>query len=543
MSFSQYKAVWPVFALIPSKLRQKIKSAHVYGDGNTVLILTADDEVYSFGCDTNSYGMLGQGQGVVNLLEPKKIEVLSKKGIHLVAIGSIGFVVTATANGEIYTWGYGGSGNLGNGSTSNVFMPAAITANFGGNRILRISCGSTHTLLLTEAGQVFSWGAHSNGQLGNDKQTYRPERVTNSLDGKFVVDIACSSLSSFAVIDTGEMYAWGSNSSGELGNGSSSNSTQPVLVTSLRNVLLKQIVCGKTHFLALSKSGNVYACGNNTNGQLGDGTVGNKSHSAKMLQEKLGSFSQVAATHFSDLSAALSEEGDVYVWGFCRFQAVSSPMKTELASLDDAFACYSSPPVSWRPLPIVTGIPHGYRGDVLTCLKNSLYEDEDVKDVTFIVENKKIRAHKIILMIRCDYFRKMFQGDWAETKKEGIYVGDFTYVAFSVFLEYVYTGTVAGSLDLPVAVDLLQIADCYQERKLQTLCEETLKDRIKVDNCAQLFEISTKYAAKLLQTGCAKFGAHHMSAVISSDYFKQMTNPQIIQDFLFKAAQYGAFKY
>ena len=103
MSYSQYKAIWPVFALIPSKLRQKIKLAHIYGDGNAVLILTADDEVYTFGSDTNNYGMLGQGQGVTTSMDPKKVEVLSKKGIHLVNIGSTGFVVTATANGEIYT--------------------------------------------------------------------------------------------------------------------------------------------------------------------------------------------------------------------------------------------------------------------------------------------------------------------------------------------------------------------------------------------------------------------------------------------------------
>lgn len=544
MSVVQFKAVWPILGLIDSKLRQKIKMICVYGtDGNSVLILTNDDEVYSFGYDPNNYGFLGQGQGVTSLLQPKKIDVLSKKGIHILAFGSIGYALAATTNNEIYAWGYGSSGNLGNGGTAHVYVPAAITANFGGRRILRLACGSSHTLALTDGGEVFSWGTNNNGQLGHKQAATRPAPVTSSIGGKLVNDIACCSVSSYALLDNGELFAWGSNAYGQIGIGANGgNYTEPTLVTSLRNVVIKQIICGTNHFLTLSKSGHLYACGYNNCGQIGKGDT-NNALNASQLPEKLGSFSQVAATHFSDLSAALSNTGEVYVWGRCRFMSITSPMKTELTSLDDAFACYATPAVTWRPLAIVSAVPKTYQGEVLASLKNCLHDDEEIKDITFIIQNKKLRAHKTILMIRSEYFRKMFQNDWVERKKEGIYIEDFTFEGFSAFIDYLYTGTMTDNLSFDVTVDLLQISDCYRELKLKGLCEEVLKDKIQITNCAYLYEIAIKFQAKLLRTGCAQFSAHHMTAVIASDYFKQMSNPKTIQDFLVTAAQYGAFKY
>ncbi|PIK59472.1 putative RCC1 and BTB domain-containing protein 1 [Apostichopus japonicus] len=544
MSLVQFKAVWPILGLIDSKLRQKIKVAYVFGgDGNSVLFLTTDDDVYSFGTDANNYGYLGHGNGVKTLLQPKKIDVLSKKGIHLLAIGSIGYVLAATTNNEIYAWGYGQSNNLGNGVAGQVYVPAAITANFGGHHITKLACGYTHTLALTDDGEIYSWGTKDYSQLGHSQNGSGPQPITASIGGKFVCDIACAQYSSYAILDNGELYGWGSNAQGQIGTNTSGNTyAEPIQVTSLKSVVIKQIVCGRNFFLALSRSGHVYACGEGTSGQIGKGDVANAT-GATQLPEKLGSFSQVAATNASDLCAALNDAGEVYVWGRCRFELVKSPMKSELSSLDDAFACYSSPPVTWRPLSIVSAVPKRYGGDVLTSLKNCLVENEEITDITFILENKKIRAHKSILMIRSEYFRRMFQNDWVEKEKEGITIQGFTYNGFNTYIEYVYTGTITNKLSFDVAVDLLQIAECYQEMKLKGLCEELLKDKLQITNCVYLYQIATQFQAELLRVECAKFGAHHMTAFIASDYFKQMTDLKIIKDFLVATGQYGAFKY
>ncbi|XP_071846345.1 RCC1 and BTB domain-containing protein 1-like [Apostichopus japonicus] len=445
-------------------------------------------------------------------------------------------------NNEIYAWGYGTNNNLGNGVAGQVYVPTAITANFGGHHITKLACGSNHTLALTDNGEIYSWGTNNNGQLGHKENASRPQPITASIGGQCVCDIVCASTSSYALLDNGELYGWGYNALGQLGTNTVTNYTEPIQVTSLKKVVIKQIVCGPNFFLALSKSGHVYACGENTSGQIGKGDVANSSV-ATQLSEKLGSFSQVAATSTSNLCAALNDAGEVYIWGRCRFELVKSPMKTELSSLGDAFACYSSPPVTWRPLSIVSAVPNEYGGDVLTSLKNCLTEDEEIEDITFIVEGQKIRAHKTILMIRSDYFRSMFQKDWAEKDKKDITIQGFTYVGFNTYIEYVYTGTIPNKLAFHVAVDLLQIADCYQDTKLKGLCEEPLKDKLQINNCANLYQIATQFQAKLLRVGCAKFGAHHMTDVIASDYFKQMTDPKIILDFLVATGQYGAFKY
>ncbi|PIK42304.1 putative RCC1 and BTB domain-containing protein 1 [Apostichopus japonicus] len=180
------------------------------------------------------------------------------------------------------------------------------------------------------------------------------------------------------------LYGWGYNALGQLGTNTGTNYAEPIQVTSLKKVVIKQIVCGPNFFLALSRSGHVYACGEGTSGQIGKGDVANAT-GATQLPEKLGSFSQVAATNTSNLCAALNDAGEVYIWGRCRFELVKSPMKTELSSLDDAFACYSSPPVTWRPLSIVSAVPNEYGGDVLTSLKNCLIEDVNAQVVHFVV--------------------------------------------------------------------------------------------------------------------------------------------------------------
>ncbi|PIK42305.1 putative RCC1 and BTB domain-containing protein 1 [Apostichopus japonicus] len=389
---------------------------------------------------------------------------------------------------------------------------------------------------------IYSWGTNKYGQLGHKQNGNDPQLITALIGGQFVCDIACALLSSYAILDNGELYGWGSNEQGQIGtNTSGNNYAEPILVTSLKSVFIQQIVCGKNFFLALSRSGRVYACGEGTNGQIGKGDFVNAT-GATQLPEKLGSFSQVAATNASDFCAALSDAGEVYIWGRCRFAVVKSPWKSELSSLDDAFACYSSPPVTWRPLSIVSAVTKVYGGDVLTSLKNCLVEDEEIKDITFIVENKKIGAHKSILMIR-----RIFPEDvperLAEKEKEGITIQGFSYDGFNTYIEYVYTGTITNKLSFDVAVDLLQIADCYQERKLKGLCEELLKDKLQITNCVDLYQKATQFQSEILRVGCAKFGAHHMTAFIASDYFKQMTDPKIIKDFLVAAGQYGAFKY
>ena len=59
---------------------------------------------------------------------------------------------------------------------------------------------------------------------------------------------------------------------------------------------------------------------------------------------------EIAATHYSHISAAMLQSGAVYMWGQCRGQSVTTPILTKFTCLDDVFACFSSPAVTWRSL-------------------------------------------------------------------------------------------------------------------------------------------------------------------------------------------------
>jgi len=146
-----------------------------------------------------------------------------------------------------------------------------------------------------------------------------------------------------------QLFAWGYNGNGQLGVGNNVNQLTPCKVIGLVGTITTQIVCGYAHSLALSDAGCLYAWGANSYGQLG---TGNKAHLVTPTKIGLdkGRFVEIAACHYSHLSAAMTATGKVYMWGQCRGQAVTSPMETKFTKVDSIFACFGSPPSMFRPL-------------------------------------------------------------------------------------------------------------------------------------------------------------------------------------------------
>ena len=85
-----------------------------------------------------------------------------------------------------------------------------------------------------------------------------------------------------------------------------------------------------------------------------------------------------------------------------------------------------------------------------------LLGSEDFADVTFVVEGRRIVAHKAVLCARCDYFRHMLHSGMAETRQDDISLPDIRYKAFRSLLEYIYSDRVAPTPD--IAVDLMALA-------------------------------------------------------------------------------------
>jgi RHS repeat-associated protein len=135
-----------------------------------------------------------------------------------------------------------------------------------------IAAGASHSLAIRNDGTVCAWGLNSSGQLGNNSTTNAksPVQVRNLTGATAVAGGASHSL---ALKSDGTVWAWGLNSSGQLGNGTTTTSKIPVQVKNLTNIIA--IAAGANDSLALKSDGTVWAWGLNSSGQLGNGTTTN----------------------------------------------------------------------------------------------------------------------------------------------------------------------------------------------------------------------------------------------------------------------------
>ena len=178
------------------------------------------------------------------------------------------------SDGAVWGWGYNGYGQLGRGSRYyeiDYFCPGAV---HNVSDIIQIAAGYYHNLALRSDGTVWGWGCNSDQQLAVSHAEYvtTPEMIPG-LEGLVIVDIAAGSKHSMVLTEEGQVYAWGGNSSKQIGVGSSDSIIEsPTLVSIPGNVI--DIECGHYHSMALTDDGKLWMWGNNANGQLGLGFSG-----------------------------------------------------------------------------------------------------------------------------------------------------------------------------------------------------------------------------------------------------------------------------
>lgn len=120
-------------------------------------------------------------------------------------------------NGRVFTWGNNYVGQLGNGFKNNCKTPRLEKGKLVKKKVAQVACGPSNTLVLTDQGQVFSWG-----QLWGTEPTIfsiLPHGVTEAIGDRKAVSIACTSNSSHVLLEDGQLYAWGENEDGRLGIG------------------------------------------------------------------------------------------------------------------------------------------------------------------------------------------------------------------------------------------------------------------------------------------------------------------------------------
>src|SRR5438874_2911485 len=177
---------------------------------------------------------------------------------------------TASAASLASAWGLNDDGQLGNGSTSGPssckFNKVLHACSLGAipvselSEVTAVAAGKDHSLALIEGGTVMAWGRNSSGQLGNGTTTGSALPV--SVGGlSEVTAIAAGTDHSLALRADGTVYAWGDNTTGELGNGTTTSSSVPVQVSGLTGVTA--IAAGSGYSLALLEGGTGEAWGAN----------------------------------------------------------------------------------------------------------------------------------------------------------------------------------------------------------------------------------------------------------------------------------------
>ncbi|WP_243869352.1 RCC1 domain-containing protein [Streptomyces liangshanensis] len=238
------------------------------------LALRDDGTVVAWG--RNNYGQLGNGTHNDSSV-PVRVEGLDK--VTAVAAG-LHHSLALREDGTVWAWGHNANGQLGDGTSAGRNVPAPVNGLTG---VTRIAAGCDHNLALTGqpgdgadptgGNAVKAWGHNATGQLGDNSTVNRYTPVdTQGIWLGGVAHIAAGCRHSLAVTDSDhKLKAWGQNTSGQLGDGTTDHRITPVPVPGLKGVQL--LAGGREHTVALLGDGAVRSWGANGSGQLGNGTT------------------------------------------------------------------------------------------------------------------------------------------------------------------------------------------------------------------------------------------------------------------------------
>lgn len=258
------------------------------------LALGSDGRVYAWGQGTT--GQLGDGASTTALAPVAVAAGAIPAGVSITEVAAGTFQSLALgSDGHVYAWGANAEGQLGNGNTPTAAdVPVAVSAGAipSGVTIAQIAAGGDHSLALGSDGRVYAWGYDGDGEVGNGTTTARVDTPAQVLAGAIpagvsITRIAGGSNHSLALGNDGHVYAWGRDGDGELGDATTTDSSVPVAVAAGSvppGVSITQIAAGDHHSLALGDDGHAYAWGANTFGQLGDGTTTGSSVPAVVAQ-------------------------------------------------------------------------------------------------------------------------------------------------------------------------------------------------------------------------------------------------------------------
>jgi len=287
----------------PVKVLSKVVSVTM--ENGTITAITTNGDLYSWG--RNVYGQVGNGKGGAGVCQSTPVKVMSNVVSIMMDEYRTSKVTTLaiTTNGDLYAWGYNEHGQVGNGKSGTgayETTPVKVLSN-----VVSLTANDGPAAAITTNGDLYCWGINLFGQVGNgssrDNQTTPVKVLTN------VVSVTTSQ-TTVAITENGDLYAWGYNEIGQVGNGmeaySQDSQTTPVKV--LSNVV--SVTSSVTNTAAITTNGDLYCWGENGAGQIGNGETKIQTAPVKVLSN-VASFT----TDNGNTSAAITTNGDLYCWG------------------------------------------------------------------------------------------------------------------------------------------------------------------------------------------------------------------------------------
>ena len=291
---------------LPSGIKQISRAAV---DAHCRAAITNDGKLYTWGY--NGHGGLGRGNSSDYTSQGPWLVDTQSSNTFTFCHSAYYENFALQDNGYLWAAGHGGHYLMGNGSTSNQ------------NRFVRINLpnvidfDANHdiALALTNENKVYIWGRDGDNSMGGATGTTATPTHMTALDGKNIVKVRTAYRTGYVISSDGKVYAWGKNDNGQIPKGSSGNVSTPEEMTwftrnSVKVVDIKAGHDGTAH-LALDDQGNMYVWGSDNNGSIGDGTgdVTNY-HVPFLLKTNIASITSGYAE-----CGCIDKFGQVYTWG------------------------------------------------------------------------------------------------------------------------------------------------------------------------------------------------------------------------------------
>ncbi len=286
---------------------------------------------------------------------------LAARGIVQVAAGER-HSVALLGNGEVWAWGYNGEGQIGDGTLATRDTPVRVGASVLDRPVTTIAVGRFHNLALDVDGRLWSWGGNVYGQLGDGTTTTRPTPVQvdlASLGGKAIRAISAGRFFNLIVDEDGHLWSWGYNSYGQLGDGSTTERLRPVAVnrSAIGSTPVMFVSAGENHAIAIDVEGRAYSWGNNSRGELGNGSTGFTQQPQWRIPARVvfpefssGRLRWALAANGGSFTLAIDDAGQLWSWGgneegqlgLGDLEVRASPVRIDMAFLGDAHVAAAS---------------------------------------------------------------------------------------------------------------------------------------------------------------------------------------------------------